>query len=62
MPQGACRLWAFLMDYFFIVALIWTFAEALLLVLRQKKASSFGEDFLTKNYVWIAMPIAWGEQ
>ena len=61
MPEGACRLWAFLMAYFFMVALIWTLTEALLLLLRQKM-SSFGESFVTRNYVWIAMIIAWGEQ
>ena len=59
MPEGACRLWAFLMAYFFMVALAWSFVEALLLVLRLK-ISSFGEGFLTKNYVWIAIPFSWG--
>jgi hypothetical protein len=59
MPEGACRLWAFLMDYFFIVALIWTFAEALLVFLRQKMPS-FDDRFLTRNLSWIFLPIAWG--
>ena len=61
MPEGACRLWAFLMDYFFIVALIWTFAEALLVFLRQKMPS-FDDRFLTRNLSWIFLPIAWGKQ
>lgn len=60
MPEGACRLWAFLMVYFFIVALFWGFLEALLLILKMK-ISSFEERFLLRNYVWIAMPVAWGK-
>lgn len=59
MPEGACRLWAFLMVYFFIVALFWGSLEALLVMLKMK-SSNFGEGFLTRNYVWIAMPVAWG--
>ena len=59
MPEGACRLWAVLMVYFFNVALFWGFLEALLLMLKQKMAT-FGSGFLTRNYVWIAMPFVWG--
>lgn len=59
MPEGACHLWAFLMVYFFIVALFWGFLEALLVMLKLK-ISNFEDRFLTRNYVWIAMPLAWG--
>ena len=60
MPEGACRLWAFLMVYFFLVALAWSFVEALLLLLRLKMPS-FGDSFLTEKYFWIALPCAWGK-
>ena len=60
MPEGACRLWAFLMVYFFIVALLWGSLEALFLVLKQKIISS--NRFFARNYAWIAMPVAWGKR
>jgi hypothetical protein len=59
MPEGACRVWAVLMVYFFNVALFWGFLEALLVMLKLKMAT-FGSGFLTRNYVWIALPFAWG--
>lgn len=60
MPQGACRLWAFLQVYFFNAALCWGLSEALFLFLNQM-LSSFGEGFFTKYYVWIAMIFSWSK-
>ena len=60
MPEGACRLWAYFLVYFFLVALSWGFVEALYIMLR-RVIPSFGAGFFTKNFVWIAIPLVWGK-
>jgi hypothetical protein len=59
LPEVACKVVAVLMIYFFNVALFWGLLHALLLILKLKMAT-FGSGFLTRNYVWIALPFAWG--